>query len=432
MTKRLKCLVSPRTRKWWTPQSIFSSPFSKVSNLLGRSSASRIDETAANEELSARTAPVLNDIFLLLEPLASVSGTIQPLAREARMVMTARLASTSGPLKFSTRNSGEEKAQETYQKAIKLLQDPILPVRAHGLLLLRQLVSPRLANLQGDSHVDRALIPSIISIFLQAIEDDDSYMFLNAVQGFAAMVETFGKDVLKALVAEYSGQLDGLSGSSLTQNDLDKRARIGEALGLVIRRCGTALGMYGKIVQSVFSGKCILTIFKADIVIPPLVHVFRKPHIPTTLRTSALSLLSECVSTDPSAFAPYAVDLSEAMIDLLQVERVVETHTTIKQEAEAKDIGSRAVTDPQPTSTDSKLPALRRAALHLYTLLIRASTSQVYDSGYSSQTFSTAQIRRAKTTLLYVAATDRDNVVRIMASEAVEGLAQLNEALIGL
>ncbi|KAF7964709.1 hypothetical protein HWV62_3687 [Athelia sp. TMB] len=364
-----------------------------------------------NEGLSARTAPILNDIFALLEPFANVQGTTQTLAREARMVMTARLASTSsiGP-RTGSKHSNEMKAQETYQKAIKLLQDPILPVRAHGLLLLRQLVNPKLANMQGDTFVDPALVPSIMAIFLQAIQDDDSYMFLNAVQGFAAMVETFGNDVLKILITEYSGYLDGLSGSSLTQADVDKRTRIGEALGQVIKRFGTTLGIY------------------ANVLIPPLEHVFRAHHVPIALRTSALSLLSDCATTDPLVFAGYASGLSDAMIDLLQVERAVE-----RPEAAAdKGKNSKSESEPQPTSSDSKLPALRRAALHLYTQLIRASTSQMYESSYSSQTFSTSQIRRAKTTLLYVAATDRDAVVRVMASEAIEHLRQLSEALAGL
>lgn len=153
-------------------------------------------------------------------------------------------------------------------------------------------------------------------------------------------------------------------------------------------------------------------------------HVFRAHHVPITLRTSALSLLSECATTDPLVFTGYASDLSDAMIDLLQVER---------PEAEAdKGKGSKIDNELPPTSSDSKLPALRRGALHFYAQLIRASTAQVYESGYSSQTFSTAHIRRAKTTLTYVAATDQDGVVRVMANEAVEGLTQLSEALAGL
>jgi hypothetical protein len=150
--------------------------------------------------------------------------------------MTARLASKTA----ATRNNrGGDNAQETYQKALKFLQDPILPVRAHGLLLLRQLVSPRKS--QGAQISDPALMPAILSIFLQSVQDDDSYMFLNAVQGLAAMVDSYGKDVLKGLVKEYSQGMDGLGASNITQHDMDIRIRIGEALASAIKRCGSAL-----------------------------------------------------------------------------------------------------------------------------------------------------------------------------------------------
>jgi Required for nuclear transport of RNA pol II C-terminus 1 len=202
----------------------------------------------ANEDLSARTIPVLNDIFSLLEPLArDASSAIGPPAREARMVMTARLASTSAMGSSGSRGSTKDHddTQEIYQKALKLLQDPILPVRAHGLLLLRQLVSPASRG-SNKPTLDDALVPAILSIFLQAIQDDDSYLFLNAVQGLAAMADTFGKNVLRSLVGEYSGGLDGLGCANLTQRDVDTRIRVGEALGIVIRQSRDGLGIHGK------------------------------------------------------------------------------------------------------------------------------------------------------------------------------------------
>lgn len=161
------------------------------------------------------------------------------------MVMTARLASTSTAGSSKSRDTEEEDMQQTYQKALKLLQDPILPVRAHGLLLLRQLVttSPSKSSAKAKS-LDPALVPAILSIFLQSVQDDDSYIFLNAVQGLAAMVGTFGKDVLRGLVRDYS---HGLDGNTVTQQDVDTRVRIGEALGLVIRRCGDTLGSYSNV-----------------------------------------------------------------------------------------------------------------------------------------------------------------------------------------
>ena len=171
------------------------------------------------------------------------------------MVMTARLASSSAPgssRKARKSRGDEETPQETYQKALKLLQDPLLPVRAHGLLLLRNLVSSRRAPAErgsmrlGEPALDRALVPGILSIFLQSVQDDDSYMYLNAVQGLSAMVDGYGKDVLRGLVRTYCEGADEVGkGGVMTKQEVDTRTRVGEALGQVVRRCGDALPAYG-------------------------------------------------------------------------------------------------------------------------------------------------------------------------------------------
>jgi hypothetical protein len=92
----------------------------------------------------------------------------------------------------------------------------------------------------------------------------------------------------------------------------------------------------------------------------------------------------------------------------------------------------KATLDSQPTSIDSKLPPLRRAALHFLALLLRASTAHVYDQSHEGNPFSQSQLRRAKTTLAYVASTDEDSIVRVMAREGVEGIDQLSKAIAGL
>lgn len=163
------------------------------------------------------------------------------------MVITARLASRSfSKSRKAKALSQEEEVQETYQKALTLLQDPILPVRAHGLLLLRQIVTPQALSSTNRAPVEAALVPSIISIFLQSIQEDDSYIFLNAVQGLAATVDSFGRETLLGLMNIYSHNLEGLGASNLTRQDVEKRIRIGEAFSQVIRRCGDALGLYGR------------------------------------------------------------------------------------------------------------------------------------------------------------------------------------------
>ncbi|KAI0347118.1 hypothetical protein BDW22DRAFT_498107 [Trametopsis cervina] len=394
----------------------------------------------ANPELSTENAPILNEIFFLLEKFTradSSSEALKSLAREARMVLIARLASSSAASSSRPKaNTDEETPSDTYQKALKLLQDPLLPVRAHGLLLLRQLVSSRRPS-QSDSElrqpvVDRALIPGILSIFLQSLQDDDSYIFLNAVQGLAAMVDGFGKEVLKGIVDLHAQGLDGIGASTLTKQDVDTRTRMGEALGQVIRRCGDALPKY------------------IDQIAPPLIGVMRSSHLPTALRVSSISLLA--LSTDTSALAvlPWATDLFSAMLDLLQLESVQASQAprqkvpTAPPAEKDNEEGEQSTPKPAagydsaeftPTTKDAKIPILRRSALHLITLLTRAFASQLDDPAGAAKSVYVLPgelMRRAKTTVAYVAATDADVVVCAMARETGEELDALAEDMLSL
>ncbi|KAJ3722990.1 armadillo-type protein [Lentinula raphanica] len=358
-----------------------------------------------NETLSARTEPILNEIFELLEPLATNGpSAVRAVSREARMVMTARLALGDEVLHNHAAASQEESPREIYQKALKLLQDPILPVRAHGLLLLRQL-----AAASSDSEkMDPALVPALLEIFVQSIQDDDSYIFLNAVQGLAALVDNYDRSILKRLVYDYTRNLDGLEAGNMTQQDVDTRIRLGEALSMVIQRCGDTLGAIG------------------SVIIPPLLRVVRSRSAPTTLRTSSLSLLADCQNTYPLATLPYFVDLAGGMVDLLQVETA---STTSTHDPNTK--GQSLSMDDDPTSTNTKYPPLRRAALHFLTILFRGTTKEFYVSSDTPQ-LSPELINRMHITLGYISSTDDDLLVRVMAREASEDLAQLERAQFGL
>ena len=123
---------------------------------------------SANPTLSSQSAPILGEILEDAERLAkATSESVRALAREARMVLTVRLASASTASPGPTREPEEDRIRSTYQRALKLLQDPLLPVRAHGLLLLRELVGVR-AGLAPHEAV-RALESAIRDVFLQAV-----------------------------------------------------------------------------------------------------------------------------------------------------------------------------------------------------------------------------------------------------------------------
>ncbi len=188
-------------------------------------------------------------------------------------------------------------------------------------------------------------------------------------------------------------------------------------------------------------------VLPASILVPPLFQVVRASHFPTVLRTSAISLLAQSVRTNALAVLPYIVDLAGAMVDLLQVESVPMQPRAGPRSDDASETksdggaGEAAGADPpkpqpkesQPTTTDTKIPPLRRAALHFLGLLIQACTTRIYETGDTERFLLPPDImRRAKTTLGYLAATDADDVVRVMARETVEGLDQLAEAALGL
>jgi len=85
--------------------------------------------------------------------------------------------------------------------------------------------------------------------------------------------------------------------------------------------------------------------------------------------------------------------------------------------------------DTHPTAANSKFPLLRRPALHFLALLVRAYTMRAY-SGRGS--VGSAPVQRAKDTLGYIAVTDVDSIVRIMALEVCEAIVGLERAMVGL
>jgi hypothetical protein len=185
-------------------------------------------------------------IFDNLEPIAnSDDESLRALGREARLVLISR-RSLSESIPSTT--EAQRSALETYQEALRLIQDPILPVRAHGLHMLRQLVvppkPPKGAPPLPPLELNPALVPGILDVFLQSVQEEDSFVFLNAVQGLSAMVDRLGREILQSLLRIYADGVE--AGRPMERAELDKRVRVGEALVQVVRRCGGALGLYGK------------------------------------------------------------------------------------------------------------------------------------------------------------------------------------------
>lgn len=192
----------------------------------------------------------------------------------------------------------------------------------------------------------------------------------------------------------------------------------------------------------------LLTLFGlADNLIPPLFALVRSSHLPTALRTSSLSLLATIADTSDLALLPYAHDIAHAMLDLLQIEGARASAQGQQQSTSPTDadpnLSSQPPTasmDSQPTTADPTLPPFRRASLHFLGILVRAYTQRAYAgvssdpsvSGSGNPSLDEFPVRRAVTTLGYIAATDADAIVRVMAGEVGDAVLTLERALVGL
>ncbi|PUU78089.1 hypothetical protein B9Z19DRAFT_984235 [Tuber borchii] len=125
--------------------------------------------------------------------------------------------------------------RETYTLALSYLQDPLIPVRAHGLHLLRELIlsSSPVINIQ-----------STLAQLINQLKDDDSFVYLNIVKCLSALTERHSGTVTRMLVEAYLDDDDNGKGGGEGGKEklsLDERLRLGEALLATVQRLGGAL-----------------------------------------------------------------------------------------------------------------------------------------------------------------------------------------------
>ncbi|GAA5832075.1 hypothetical protein JCM11251_002808 [Rhodosporidiobolus azoricus] len=375
----------------------------------------------ANPSLSTSNTPLLPVIASQLALLAthSPSAVIAPLAREAKMVLSLREAESALSSSSAANGHGEEKKDDplaesrtTYRTALKLLQDPLLPVRAQGLTLLRSLVLDRKTALLS---TDPALLPAVLDIFVSAIEEEDSFLYLNAVQGLGSLVDVYGAKVIGRLCDVYvgGGAGGGRMGEKVNVRDvgegergkreLDKRLRVGEALVQVVQRAGEALATL------------------TSQLLPALLSTLLAPSLPIPLRSSALTILATCVETAPTAMLSHAETLAEVCVAVVEVETVAlkpklppakskgMAENKVQEKTQDKGKGKRVLIEEVDSSSDgedellpppkvlpnplnrprrpeelanpltssSKHPTLRRAALVFLAALVRTVAAQV-------------------------------------------------------
>lgn len=183
-------------------------------------------------ELSADNMAQLTELSVLLDDYKE-NNEMAELTEEVRQLIISKSQIDSDFIRDANIKPSNSSIAK-FQEAIKSLADPLLPIRAFGLSTLRSLV------LSGDAIVAERL-DIILSIFLEQLSDEDSFIYLNSVKGLSALTDKFPMQSLNGIVSRYK---DGQTFS------LDYRLRIGETLLQTIQRSGKTFSKYGNFLNT--------------------------------------------------------------------------------------------------------------------------------------------------------------------------------------
>lgn len=231
--------------------------------------------------------------------------------------------------------------------------DPDVPTRAFALRGLTQLVQSQ------DPEAVQAQ-EKVFVLFLENLEHEDSFIYLSAIQGLAALADSYPQRILEKLLQDF--QRGPSLPTSSKEHSLETRLKVGEVLMRATRAMGELAPHLGR----------------------PLLAVFlqgtKDPD--QSVRTSSLSNLGELCQRLDYALGPLAQELSTCLTALIKTEKEAE---------------------------------VRRAAVHVIALLLRGlsdKTTQVLGDVL-------LELYRA---LKWVVRSDPDSVAVLHAKIALEEL----------
>lgn len=173
--------------------------------------------------------------------------------------------------------------------------DPDVPTRAFALRGLTALVQRR------DSETVQAQ-EKVLVVFLENVEHEDSFIYLSAIQGLAALADSFPQRILERLLQDFQ------NGPTLTtsnkERSLETRLKVGEVLMRATRAMGELAPHLGRPLLGIF------------------LQCTKDPD--HSVRASSLSNLGELCQRLDYALGPLAQELSTCLTALIKTEKEAE------------------------------------------------------------------------------------------------------------
>lgn len=249
--------------------------------------STKISQTITGNSLSLEEKKVLKTFIPDLEYISQHGP--KELSQQVR-TLSLLLKELGSEWYLNVSSSTEEsltESQNNYKLALANLKDNLIPVRAHGLHILRMLIVAR------DPVID---VKSVTKIYLSTLKDDDSFIYLNSIKGLQALTDIHGYKAIKYLVDQYK--------SSSKLISLDEKLRIGEALQRTVQRLGKSL-----------SGQT------AEEILQSMISITSNRHQDVRLRASALSILGMACEVNPLGIQPYVGICLDCSIAILTFDK---------------------------------------------------------------------------------------------------------------
>ncbi|CAZ84567.1 unnamed protein product [Tuber melanosporum] len=270
--------------------------------------------------LDERLIQILQPALAHITASKFTNPDIKTLMLNITSLLTLHSPSTNSPSSPTTLLTRQK---ETYLLALSYLRDPLIPVRAHGLHLLRELIlsSSPVINIQ-----------TTLSQLISQLKDDDSFVYLNTIKCLSALTDRHSGSVTRMLVEAYLDNEEEGQGKL----SLDQRLRLGEALLATVQRLGGALvGETARLLSEAMISTASSRRRRH--------HKHTPPHDPPKdeegenpvaaaederIRTSALSILGAAIETNPTGLGSGIISNAlDVCVSILTLETAAEGAT---------------------------------------------------------------------------------------------------------
>jgi len=196
-----------------------------------------LDEMIPKLRLEKYQEPLLSDLIPVLQNLGNSHPDLFDKCVVIIEAISASLLMKAG--QGEEGNLGDAASPDSdpdaFESAIQDLEDPLLPVRAHGLLTLRKLVLAKDPTTLSD-------FGRVLSLFSRQLLSSESSVYLGAIHGLCALGDVSPNETIPILVRDFH------SSKIMVQ----VRLKVGEALVNIAQRCGQMLPVHAPILMDCF------------------------------------------------------------------------------------------------------------------------------------------------------------------------------------